>query len=57
MEGYVGKTPNLVKVEKIFEEIKTEIASVGDDKISQYKHAMQLNLTCDKRFRLVEKLF
>ena len=57
MEGYVGKTPNLVKVEKIFEEIKTEIASVGDDKIAQYKYAMQLNLTWDKRFRLVEKLF
>lgn len=57
MEGYVGKTPNLAKVEKIFEEIKKEVTSVGDDRVAQYKQAMQLNLTWDKRFRLVEKLF
>ena len=57
MEGYVGKTPNLVKAEKIFEEIKKEVLSAGQDKIAQYQRAMQLNLTWDKRFRLIEKLF
>ena len=51
-EGYIGKTANLEKVEKIFDTIKSDV-----DKNADSDAKRQRNVTWDKRFREVEKLF
>lgn len=56
-EGYIGKTANLEKVEKIFDTIKADVDKNADSDAKRQRNAVALNLTWDKRFREVEKLF